>query len=202
MTGSPGLRERKRARTRQAIIDAALRLFDERGFEHTTIADIAAAADIAPRTFFGYFASKEDVVFYDFEGFLDALAAQLAERPPGVTAIDTLHAFVNQVLDDHDFADENERCRARLIDAEPALAARDRALLGRVEEILTPEVARDLDRPADDLLPRMVAAAATATLARLDQADKKGADIDLGDARRRIDEAFSFLRGGLTELRG
>src|SRR5262245_43784618 len=57
-----GIRERKKQRTRQALRQAALELFLERGFEATTIADITAAADVAPRTFFSYFQAKEDVV--------------------------------------------------------------------------------------------------------------------------------------------
>jgi len=59
------LRERKRARTRQALIDAAVEPVRAPRLPQTTIADITAAADISPRTFFGYFANKEDLLFTD-----------------------------------------------------------------------------------------------------------------------------------------
>jgi AcrR family transcriptional regulator len=76
------LRERKRVRTRQALIDAAADLFERRGYDRTTIADIAAAADISTRTFFAYFASKEDVVFPDADAQVTAALAAIDNRGP------------------------------------------------------------------------------------------------------------------------
>ncbi|MFC9973693.1 TetR family transcriptional regulator [Spirillospora sp. NPDC127200] len=91
----PGLRERKKRRTRQALAAAALRLFAERGYEETTIADIAAAADVSPRTFFSYFPSKEDVVFAEMDDRLAEVGERLASRPPGEPPLVTVrHAMV------------------------------------------------------------------------------------------------------------
>jgi AcrR family transcriptional regulator len=76
------LRERKRTRTREAIIGAAAELFERRGYDGTTIADIAAAADISTRTFFSYFASKEDVLFPDADARVLAALTAIDERRP------------------------------------------------------------------------------------------------------------------------
>ena len=72
---TPSLRDRKRARTRQAIINAAVELFERNGYDGTTVADIAAAADIGTRTFFSYFASKEELC-------LALIEADKIERQP------------------------------------------------------------------------------------------------------------------------
>ena len=76
------LRERKRDRTRQALIDAAAELFDQCGYDGTTIADIATAADVSTRTFFSYFASKEDVLFPDADARVKAALTAIDERRP------------------------------------------------------------------------------------------------------------------------
>jgi AcrR family transcriptional regulator len=77
------LRDRKRTRTREALIDAAAELFERRGYDGTTIADIAAAADVSTRTFFSYFASKDDVLFPDADARVKAALTAIDERRPG-----------------------------------------------------------------------------------------------------------------------
>jgi AcrR family transcriptional regulator len=198
-----GLRERKKQRTREAIVDAALRLFEERGFDQTTIADIAEAADIAPRTFFGYFPSKDDVVFADFQETLDGLSARLDGRSADETAIDAIRAWIGERLQDVDVLDERERCRKRLIGESEALAAHNRALMGRVEELLAGHIARDLGDHPDDVRPRMIAAAVIGALSALDvkRADGSEATPTREESRVIVDETLTFLRAGLEALR-
>lgn len=84
--GTPSLRQRHADRTRTSIITAALELFDERGFAAATVDDIAASADIAPRTFFRYFPTKEAVLYHDSDEIAsrtrDLLLARPIDEPP------------------------------------------------------------------------------------------------------------------------
>ena len=190
-----GHRERKKQRTREQIVDAAFKLFAERGYAATTVADIAAAADIAPRTFFSYFPSKEEVVFYDFDGLFESLSEAIVGRPEGVSAIDALRDWVSHAMPaEHDESPEAELRKRMCID-EPALAAHQQHLLSKLEDILREGVARDLGEPPDGLRPRMVSAAAVAAMASLDSTSgPKSARMAL------LDDALVFLRGGVAAL--
>jgi AcrR family transcriptional regulator len=197
-----GLRERKKQRTRESIIDAAFGLFAERGFDATTIADIAAAADIAPRTFFGYFATKEDVVTHDFGDIRTSMRARLHDREPGETAIDALRAWVAELMKTVDFADPRERCRHQMLHESEALRAHDRHLRAGVEDLLAESIAEDLGEAPGSLRARMVAAATIAAFERIqDLYGEKGAVKRRPDEALAIfDEALVFARGGIQAL--
>jgi len=120
----PGLRERKRRRTRAALIDAGRRLFEERGYDATTIADIAAAADIGTRTFFAYFESKEQLLFPESDHRVQAALDAIADRAES----DAPAQVLLRALDDSDGGEELvgplAQLRLRLIRDVPAVQAR------------------------------------------------------------------------------
>ncbi|MEU4658501.1 helix-turn-helix domain-containing protein [Streptomyces sp. NPDC023723] len=119
---APGRRERKKAATRQAIADAALRLFLERGYDQVSVRDVAEAADVSVTTVFKHFSGKEALVF-DREASTDAaLVAAVRERAPGSTVPDALR---QHVLDTWlPVAEHPQRAEFnRLVDTTPALRA-------------------------------------------------------------------------------
>jgi AcrR family transcriptional regulator len=96
------LRELKRRRTREAIVDAAVRLIERDGYEQTTIADIAAAAEIGTRTFFGYFATKEEVLFPESDLRVRAAVREIEARGPGDGPAEVLLRALRRIGDDSD----------------------------------------------------------------------------------------------------
>jgi AcrR family transcriptional regulator len=119
------LRERKRVRTRQAIVDAAVDLFERDGYERTTVAGIAAAADIGTRTFFSYFASKEEVLFPESDARVRATIDAIADRAPGEGPADVLlRALRTAGASSDDMTGRVGRLRLRLMPEVPALLGR------------------------------------------------------------------------------
>lgn len=195
-----GLRERKKEQTRRSIEDAAFRLFEERGYSATTVADIAEAADIAPRTFFAYFPSKEAVVFGDFDETFGALEARLRERPGAETTFESLRAWIGELIERDTGGEERDAVRRKLVSDNEALASHERHIMGRFERLIAENVAVDLADGPDDLRPKLVAAAAVAALMAMQPEDKehrKGIDEE---GLAQLDDAFAFLRGGIAAL--
>ncbi|MEO3869966.1 helix-turn-helix domain-containing protein [Nonomuraea sp. B12E4] len=121
----PSLRDRKRARTRQALIDAATELFERDGYDETTIADIAAAAEIGTRTFFGHFASKEELLFPESDARVRAALDAIASRGPDEGPAEVLLRALRRVGDDSDeMASRLAALRLRLIRTVPAVRGR------------------------------------------------------------------------------
>src|SRR5690349_4456662 len=96
---TPGLRERKKRRTRDALTDAAYALFDAKGFDATTVDEIAAAVEVSPRTFFRYFASKEELALAPLDQQVAAMLAALAARPAAESVLTALRAAAVEVLE-------------------------------------------------------------------------------------------------------
>lgn len=127
MSEPSGVRERKRAETRQAIVQAATRLFLERGVTKTSVDDIAAAAGIARRTFFLHFPSKEDVLFHYLEGHVrqaaDALQGLPVAAGPGQGVRAVMAVLVDLFADPDAGTDELADLRAELVRASRGLPA-------------------------------------------------------------------------------
>ena len=177
-------------------------LFAERGYHATTIPDIAAAADVAPRTFFSYFPSKEAVVFHDLDRDLEALAGALRDRLPGETAFDALRRWIDAVFDRAMGNEDEALLRKRLCREDEGLANFQAGILARVHEQLLEAVAADLGEPPDALRPQLVTAAAVAALTSLEPSVREETEQRRAkaDALAVLDDAMLFLRGGLDAL--
>jgi AcrR family transcriptional regulator len=159
-----GLRERKKLETRLALARAAMRLFEERGYTSTTVDDIAAAANVSRRTFFRYFASKDETFIVDPAGKLEALHVALAEGPEGEPTLDALRRGVLALAAAY-YDPDLLRAGARIAEAEPEIAAAGLAYQVRWEEALAREVADDLGVDINaDPRPRILAHATVAIL--------------------------------------
>ena len=188
-----GLRERKKARTRAAIRDAAMRLFGEQGYAATTVDQIADAAEVSQSTFFRYFPTKEDVVLTD--DYDPAVFDVLLAQPPEVHPIDAVIAAVHEIfgaMSDEDRAAESRR--QHLLHTVPELRGRALQQSAAAVRLLGEAFARRAGRPADDF-PSHVMAGAVAGAALVAMPIGRpdgftGHDLD------RMTEALRLLRNG------
>jgi AcrR family transcriptional regulator len=196
-----GLRERKKQQTRERIARVALELFAERGYEETTLADIADAADVSPRTIFAYYESKEDILFCEEGAFIDRLRQMLDERPPGTTTVDAIRELFATI----EPPDDEARLRKKIVSGTPSLHVRTGAQHARLEPLLVESIARDLGADQDDMRPLLIAASMTAAFMsvrdRLFEAEAGGEPISHEQALEILDQVLEFTRAGVEALR-
>ncbi len=203
MNETTGLRERKKAETRDAISRAVLLLALERGFDAVTADDIAAAANVSVRTFHNYFGSKEEALVAawrsEFEVHLDELRARPADEPILVSLEHVLAGIAERIA----AQPQDVAAQTDLLWTSTIMAHRRTVLLDEAVRMVTDIVAeRTGTDPAVDLYPHLVTASAITTMVtafqfappRLDpESDALGAP----DALAMVHEGFALLRAGL-----
>lgn len=193
-SASPARRTGRQPVSSRAVIEhAAFKLFDERGFEQTTIDDIAAAAGIARRTFFSYFASKNDVPWGSFESQLDHLRAVLLSTSDDIPLMDALRLAV---LDFNTVAAEEQlwhRRRLALILNTPALQAHSTLRYTAWREVVTEFVGGRLGLPRNDIVVQAIGYTA---LGAAVAAYEVWLAQDDGDLLELIDTAYRQLADG------
>ncbi len=187
-----GLRERKKARTRAAIREHALRLFREHGYGATTVEQIAEAAEVSPATFYRYFPTKEDVVLQDD---FDVLAMDVFEaQPAGLSTIAAMRATVAHMRASLTPAEiERFRETTDLTLTIPEVRARAIDEFVRTIQVMGEAVARRAGLPPDDFAARNLAGAITGVI--------MSATLPLraepADMFASIDAALAHLEAGL-----
>jgi AcrR family transcriptional regulator len=195
----PGLRERKKARTRAAIQQEAMRLFRERGYDGATIEDIAEAAEVSPSTFFRYFPTKEDVVLRDDydEQMLEVFLAQPRDLTPLQAARAALHSLGGFAEALSPEERELERVRMRLTFTVPEVQARWINELVRAFRTLAEAVAVRAGRPVDDMRVRTFVGALIGVMLVAMEPLVEDPDREWTEFLPMIDEALGYLEQGL-----
>jgi AcrR family transcriptional regulator len=198
MTAAVGLRERKKARTREALRDAAMVLFTRQGFDGTTVEEIAEACEVSPRTFFRYFPTKEDALFADADDRRAILLAVLADRPADEPPVVALHAAMRALASDYRHDRAELVTRSKVVEGSPQLQAYkaehqhgwEAALVDALEQ--RPVVGAPVGRDELQLL------AALATAAMRVSVDVWVADPSAPELDALLDRAFARIERGFA----
>ena len=210
MAEEPGLRERKKLRTRQLIADTARQMFAELGFDAVPVAAVARAAEVSEATVFNYFPTKEDLVFQGMEAFETELLAAIRDRPAGEPIVAAFARFVLQprgLLADEDGRPASYLAGvSKMIAASPALLSREREILARYTASLAALIAEDTAADPGDLRPWVVARAligihhSLIELVRRRLLDGPAGHTRLADeVRTRGRQALDLLEQGLAD---
>lgn len=200
-----GRRERKKQQTRQAISDVATTLFLERGFDAVTVAEVAAAADVAVQTVFNHFPAKEDL-FFDEPGWWRGPAQAIRQAPADADPIDVLETqYLAGTRDRFDVGHlATWKQFVRTIEDSPALRARRRLAASELEVSLTEALD---ERSPDHLRNRLIAALYAAAQKVLeeqlmgilsDEASPQEVARAQAELEKAVAEVFAVLRRGLA----
>ena len=182
-----------RARTRRELSAAALSLFADKGYEATTVDQIAAAAGVSRRTFFRYFPTKEDAVFPDHDATV-ARIEQMLEADRGAEPVAAVCRSIHEVLRMYTADPAVSLARYRLLREVPVLREREHAVVSRYQRLFTKHLLKHPsdDSPTERLLAEVEAAAVIAAhnhvLRRWLRAD------GVGDASSQLEEALQLVR--------
>src|SRR6266446_7670303 len=207
MASPVGLRERKKRQTRQQIFEAAQALFEKRGFDRVSVAEVARAADVSEVTVFNYFPTKEDLFYGGMEFFEEQLVESVRSRPKGEPAV---KAFRRRLLSGADRLATKQSAdailkAAQLVSGSPSLVAREREIVERFTARLAEVLAQETEVDAEDIEPLTVASALMAThralvrhVRRRVLAGQRGARL-AEDYRSQARRAFARLERGLAD---
>jgi AcrR family transcriptional regulator len=202
MSTATGLRERKKARTREALQEAAMERFARQGFDGTTVEEIAEACEVSPRTFFRYFPTKEDVLFADGEArrerLLEVIAARPVDEPAFVALTEGMRTLADGYRDDRDALVN----RFRIVASSPHLQAykaeHQHGWEAAVVDVLERRAQAHHEAITRDELQLVTAVGTAALRVALDAWVADPAAPDLGVL---IDDAFARLATGFDPAR-
>jgi len=196
-----GLRERKKRATRNAIRDAAMRLFEQDGFTHTTFDRIAEAADVSRATVFSYFPTKEEIVMGEGAAAIGALASTLAERPAGQGTIPTVRAWLGELSG---WFEPELVLQVRLAREVPAVGARRLQLRSEVQNAVADALEAELG-PDGHLRAQLAASALIAALGIAEETAaarmaEGGRPLDAAEVDALLDNAVTFAEAGMAAI--
>lgn len=200
-----GLRERKKRQTHDTIRAVAVELFDRQGFARTTIAEIADAANVSPRTVSSYFPAKEDLVLAGYVEVFERLDERFRRLRAGETMADALRSWLVEDAP-HGMLDQTAVRVRRIIRGDPHLRAYEKHLNARAEELFARAIATDTGTDPDSLEARMAAAATVAvfgvmSIHRESTSGTAGPEEAKAQAVELLDRALLFVEAGVRALR-
>ncbi len=197
-----GLRETKKLATRQEIADRAMQLFAERGFDHVTVAEVAAAAGVSEKTVFNYFPTKEDLFFDEVPQREAALVDAVRGRKPGEPVLEAVRRL--QAAECPRLCSPGFAVFARIIEESHALQARELEVMARFAQVLADEIERAL--AVDERDARLAASLVVGVhrqlfrIARHRALEGRHGPAAVRRLRADLDRAYELLEHGLGSL--